>query len=99
MKSSTDCTHLETSSKWHYATLKQSAARSLILFRKRRREREFRGNWTYQVRLSKVIWTLTLGQSLMFGAKTLEKILGWLRQSLAHDLAPNMIKLLCTYLL
>ena len=33
----------------------------------------------------------------MFGAKTLEKTLGWLRQSLAHDLAPNMVKLLCMY--
>ena len=26
----------------------------------------------------------------MFGAKTLDKTLGWLRRSLAHDLAPNM---------
>ena len=35
----------------------------------------------------------------MFDAKTLEKTLGWLRQSLAHDLAPNMVKLLCMNLL
>ena len=35
----------------------------------------------------------------MFGAKTLDKTLGWLRQSLAHDLAPNMVKLLCMYLI
>ena len=35
----------------------------------------------------------------MFGATTLEKILGQLRQSLIHDLAPNMVKLLFMYLL
>ena len=35
----------------------------------------------------------------MFGVKTLEKTLGWLRQSLALDLAPNMVKLLCMYLI
>ena len=35
----------------------------------------------------------------MFGAKTLEKTLGWLRQSLAHYLAPNIVKLLCMYLI
>jgi len=35
----------------------------------------------------------------MFGVKTLEKTLGWLRQSLALDLTPSMVKLLCMYLI
>ena len=30
----------------------------------------------------------------MFGGKTLEKTLGWLRQGLAPNIVPNMVKLL-----
>src|ERR1700683_1477394 len=65
-KSSANYTHLRASSKQHYATLKQSTARSPISFRKRRWEREFRGNWTYQVRLSKVILTLRNGGNFLW---------------------------------
>jgi len=39
------------------------------------------------------------GHWSMFDAKTLDKTLGWLKQNLAHDLAPNMVKLLCMYLI
>jgi hypothetical protein len=35
----------------------------------------------------------------MFGAKTLEKTLDLLKQSLANDLTPNIVKFLCMYFL
>src|ERR1700683_1574007 len=66
MKSSTDRAHLGASSREHYTTLKQSAAGSPISFRKRRWEREFKGNWTYWVRLSKVISMLRNGGSFLW---------------------------------
>src|ERR1700683_4991429 len=50
-----DRAHLGASSRQHYAILKQFAARFLYSWRKRRWEREFRGNRTYRVRLSKAI--------------------------------------------
>src|ERR1700728_1870211 len=41
----------------------------------------------------------TLGAMINIWCQNIEKTLGWLRQSLAHDLAPNMVKLLCIYLI